>query len=49
MGLEVNDANFHAEVLEAGADAIGPLSGMEAGWNGSLDKLEAHVLAVSGG
>ena len=41
--------HFHAEVLEAGADAIGPLSGMEAGWNGSLDKLEAHVLAVSGG
>ncbi|MFN3668070.1 MAG: SRPBCC domain-containing protein [Brevundimonas sp.] len=40
---------FEATVIAAGADALGPLSGMEAGWNGSLDKLEAHVRAVTGG
>lgn len=36
-------------VIAASADALGALSGMEAGWNGSLDKLEAHVRAVSRG
>ena len=35
-----------AVVIEAGEDALGPLSGMKAGWTGSLDKLERHV-AVS--
>jgi uncharacterized protein YndB with AHSA1/START domain len=38
---------FHAEVIQARADALGPLSGMEAGWTGSLDKLEAHIRAVT--
>lgn len=38
---------FQAVVVEAREDAIGPLSGMEAGWNGSLDKLAAHVRAVA--
>ena len=38
--------HFHAEVVAAQADALGPLSGMEAGWTGSLDKLEVHVHAV---
>ena len=38
---------FQAVVLEARDDALGPLSGMEAGWNGSLDKLAAHVRAVA--
>ena len=28
-------------------DAPGPLSDMEAGWTGSLDKLAAHVRAVT--
>lgn len=40
--------HFHAEVIEARASALGPLSGMEAGWSGSLDKLAAHVLATVG-
>lgn len=35
--------HFSAEVLEAKADAIGPLSGMEAGWSQSLDKLGRHI------
>ena len=39
--------HFQAEVLEARADALGPLSGMEMGWTGSLDKLAAHVRAVT--
>ena len=34
-----------AVVIEAGEDALGPLSGMKAGWTGSLDKLERHVAA----
>ena len=34
---------FEAVVLDAEETAIGPLSGMEAGWTGSLDKLEAHL------
>lgn len=38
--------HFHAEVVAAQADALGPLNRMEAGWTGSLDKLEAHVRAV---
>lgn len=38
---------FQAVVVEAREDAIGPLSGMEAGWTGSLDKLAAHVRAVT--
>jgi len=41
--------SLDAVVIEAGEDALGPLSGMEAGWTGSLDKLELHLLAVSGG
>ncbi|HEY0599683.1 SRPBCC domain-containing protein [Brevundimonas sp.] len=40
--------HLDAVVIEAGADALGPLTGMEAGWTQSLDKLEAHVLAVTG-
>ena len=39
--------HFSAEVIEARADALGPLSGMEMGWTGSLDKLAAHVRAVT--
>ncbi|MGV8930339.1 MAG: SRPBCC family protein [Brevundimonas sp.] len=39
--------DFQAVVIEARADALGPLSGMEAGWSGSLDKLEAHIRAVT--
>ena len=39
--------HFSAEVLEARADAIGPLSGMEMGWSQSLDKLAAHIRAVT--
>ncbi|WP_332676401.1 SRPBCC family protein [Brevundimonas sp.] len=39
--------HFEAIVLEAGEDALGPLSGMEAGWNGCLDKLAAHIRAVA--
>jgi uncharacterized protein YndB with AHSA1/START domain len=38
---------FEAVVVEAREDALGPLSGMEAGWTGSLDKLAAHVRAVA--
>ncbi len=34
---------FDARLIEARADAIGPLSGMEAGWAQSLDKLERHI------
>ena len=34
-----------AVVIEAGEDALGPLSGMKAGWTGSLDTLERHVAA----
>lgn len=40
---------LEVKTITAGADALGPLTGMEAGWNGSLDKLEAHVRAVTGG
>lgn len=39
--------HFLAEVIAARADALGPLSGMEAGWTGSLNKLAAHVRAVT--
>jgi hypothetical protein len=39
--------HFSAEVIEARADALAPLSGMEMGWTGSLDKLAAHVRAVT--
>ena len=39
--------HFSAEVLEARADAIGPLSGREMGWSQSLDKLAAHIRAVT--
>ncbi|MDI1327496.1 MAG: SRPBCC domain-containing protein [Brevundimonas sp.] len=38
---------FQAVVVEARDDAIGPLSGMETGWTGSLNKLAAHVRAVA--
>jgi len=34
---------FEAVVQQAKADAVGPLSGMEAGWTGSLNKLERHI------
>jgi uncharacterized protein YndB with AHSA1/START domain len=37
---------FAAVVQRADADAIGPLSGMEAGWTQSLDKLERHIHSV---
>lgn len=40
--------HFDAEVIAARADALGPLSGMEAGWTGCFDKLEAHVRATTG-
>ncbi|GAA0636188.1 SRPBCC family protein [Brevundimonas lenta] len=36
-----------AVVIQADETAVGPLSGMEAGWTGSLNKLEAHLLAVN--
>lgn len=39
--------HFRAEVIEARADALGPLSGMEMGWSQSLDKLEAHVRTMT--
>ena len=39
--------HFSAEVIEARADALGPLSGMEMVWTGSLDKLAAHIRAVA--
>ena len=35
--------SLDAVVIEAGEDALGPLSGMEAGWTQSLDKLERHI------
>lgn len=38
--------HFDGVVIDARADALGPLSGMKAGWTGSLDKLESHVRAV---
>lgn len=38
---------FQAVVIEARDDAIGPLSGMEAGWTQSLEKLAAHIRAVT--
>jgi uncharacterized protein YndB with AHSA1/START domain len=34
---------FDAVVQQATADAVGPLSGMEAGWTQSLDKLDRHI------
>lgn len=37
---------FEAVVQQAKADAAGPLSGMEAGWTGSLNKLERHIRAL---
>ncbi len=37
---------FEAVVQQAKADAIGPLSGMEAGWTGSLNKLDRHIRAL---
>jgi len=37
---------FQAVVQAAKADAVGPLSGMEAGWTQSLNKLERHILTV---
>lgn len=40
---------FEAVVIQAREDAIGPLGGMETGWSGSLDKLEAHLRAVTEG
>lgn len=40
---------FLAVVLDAEASAAGPLSGMEAGWTGSLNKLEAHIRAQASG
>ncbi|MFN3931343.1 MAG: SRPBCC domain-containing protein [Brevundimonas sp.] len=39
--------HFSAGVIAARADALGPLSGMEAGWSGSLDKLAAHIRAAA--
>ena len=39
---------FSAVVLSATETAIGPLSGMEAGWMQTLDKLEAHLREVIG-
>jgi uncharacterized protein YndB with AHSA1/START domain len=38
---------FEAVVIQAREDAIGPLSGMEMGWSQSLDKLAAHIRAVT--
>lgn len=37
---------FDAVVQSAKADAIGPLSGMEAGWTQSLNKLERHIRSL---
>ena len=37
-----------ARVLTADESALGPLGGMEAGWSQSLDKLGAHVVALTG-
>lgn len=39
--------SLEAVVIEAGADALGPLGGMEAGWSQSLDKLEREVAATA--
>jgi uncharacterized protein YndB with AHSA1/START domain len=39
--------HFEARVLEARADAVGPLSGMETGWSQSFDKLGRHIRAVT--
>lgn len=41
--------HFNAVVISATEDAIGPLSGMEAGWTQTLDKLERHLRSVTGG
>jgi uncharacterized protein YndB with AHSA1/START domain len=38
---------FQAVVIQARDNAIGPLGGMEAGWSQSLDKLAAHLRAVT--
>lgn len=38
---------FEAVVIQAREDAVGPLSGMEMGWSQSLDKLAAHVRALT--
>lgn len=38
---------FEAVVMAAREDAVGPLSGMEIGWSQSLDKLAAHIRAVT--
>ena len=40
--------HFEAVVLEARADALGPLSGMETGWAQSFDKLDRHIRSVTG-
>lgn len=40
---------FDAVVQQATAEAVGPLSGMEAGWTQSLNKLGRHILSVRGG
>lgn len=40
---------LEVRAITAGPDALGAFSGMDAGWNGSLDKLEAHVRTVTGG
>ena len=39
---------LNSRVIAADATALGPLSGMEEGWTGSFNKLEAHILAVTG-
>ena len=39
--------SFRAQVISATETAIGPLSGMEAGWTGTLNKLQAHVEALA--
>ena len=38
---------FEAVVIQAREDALAPLSGMETGWSQSLDKLAAHIRAVT--
>jgi len=40
---------FDAQVLTATADAVGPLGGMEIGWNQTLNKLDAHIRDVVAG
>jgi uncharacterized protein YndB with AHSA1/START domain len=37
---------MHAMVVKAGPAAAGALSGMERGWNQSLERLAAHVEAI---